>query len=340
MCPYVNPVQEIPDDGIADFLDSPRFSTGYAALHHCIGFMPETHMLKPFAARYHTAPRALLDSALAYTVQHGEAIRAARAADRAAIAAGAPVALDWQLDRSQPRALRFSGFAAVREPSRLGRYQRLRYDRNAPFEKDIPVLRPLPGHGQRAAAARLPAAAGLARRRPAPAGTWREDAARSVCTAQLPAEAYRVVHHKKAGASPLKADTLHDAVQVGDPSRGGRRCRRRLAAAAGAGRTTALSSRCWSRWPWTASSAGPSSTACWTARKASATTCSKTRPNGCWPSEPGLRERFAAWQAAHPELQDDAESVLGFIYEASQRYAEPAWRRYPVLRLLAWPEGA
>ena len=57
-------------------------------------------------------------------------------------------------------------------------------------------------------------------------------------------------------------------------------------------------------------------------------------------SEPGLRERFAAWRAAHPELQDDAETVLGFIYEASQRYAEPAWRRYPVLRLLAWPEGA
>ena len=40
---------ETPDDGIEDFLDLPRFSTGYAALHHTIGFMPETHMLKPFA---------------------------------------------------------------------------------------------------------------------------------------------------------------------------------------------------------------------------------------------------------------------------------------------------
>ncbi|MFY9514602.1 MAG: M14 family zinc carboxypeptidase, partial [Rubrivivax sp.] len=70
MCPYVNPVHEIPDDGIADFLDSPRFSTGYAALHHTIGFMPETHMLKPFAARYHST-RALLDSALAHTAAHG-----------------------------------------------------------------------------------------------------------------------------------------------------------------------------------------------------------------------------------------------------------------------------
>ena len=57
MCPYVNTLQEIPDDGIADFLDSPRFSTGYAALHHTIGFMPETHMLKPFADRYESIDR-------------------------------------------------------------------------------------------------------------------------------------------------------------------------------------------------------------------------------------------------------------------------------------------
>ena len=51
-CPYVNPVKTTPDDGIEDFLEVPRFSTGYAALHHTIGFMPETHMLKPFADRY------------------------------------------------------------------------------------------------------------------------------------------------------------------------------------------------------------------------------------------------------------------------------------------------
>ena len=125
MCPYVNPVKEIPDDGIADFLDSPRFSTGYAALHHTIGFMPETHMLKPFDERYR-GTRALLDAALAWTVEQGETIRAARAADRAAVSGGAPVALDWKLDEQRSRPFRFSGFKAVHEPSKLGHYQRLR----------------------------------------------------------------------------------------------------------------------------------------------------------------------------------------------------------------------
>jgi hypothetical protein len=76
-CPYVNPVKEIPDDGIEDFLEVPRFSTGYAALHHTIGFMPETHMLKPYADRYESM-RNLVESVLAFTVQHGASIQALR----------------------------------------------------------------------------------------------------------------------------------------------------------------------------------------------------------------------------------------------------------------------
>ena len=62
-CPYVNPVKDSPDQGIAEFLETARFSTGYAALHDTIGFMPETHMLKPFADRYHSM-RALVETAL------------------------------------------------------------------------------------------------------------------------------------------------------------------------------------------------------------------------------------------------------------------------------------
>jgi hypothetical protein len=54
-------------------------------------------------------------------------------------------------------------------------------------------------------------------------------------------------------------------------------------------------------------------------------------------TEPGLRERFEAWKAAHPERLGDAQAVLGFIFTAARRYAEPEWRRYPVLRLLELP---
>lgn len=54
--PYVN-VEDIPDNGIYAFYESPRFSTGYASLHHTISFLTETHMLKPFPKRVNSTIR-------------------------------------------------------------------------------------------------------------------------------------------------------------------------------------------------------------------------------------------------------------------------------------------
>jgi hypothetical protein len=54
-------------------------------------------------------------------------------------------------------------------------------------------------------------------------------------------------------------------------------------------------------------------------------------------AEPGLRERFEAWKAAHPDRLGDPQAVLGFIFRHARRHAEPEWRRYPVLRLLELP---
>lgn len=210
MCPYVNPVHELPDDGIADFLDAPRFSTGYAALHHTIGFMPETHMLKAFAERYQ-GTRALLDVALEHLVAHGDAIRAARAADRATIAGGASVALEWTLDeRSRP--FLFSGFEARREPSRLGSYQRLRYDRGAPWQREIayfdryrtttavqPPLGYLLPQAWHDVVLRLHAH-GVPMQRAAQAGSLR-------------AEAYRIERHEKR-AEPFEGRHLHALLEV------------------------------------------------------------------------------------------------------------------------------
>nr|MBK9653890.1 hypothetical protein [Bacteroidota bacterium] len=51
MFPYVESVAEIPDSGIAGFLDIPRFSTGYTSLFNTISFVTETHMLKPYPAQ-------------------------------------------------------------------------------------------------------------------------------------------------------------------------------------------------------------------------------------------------------------------------------------------------
>ena len=50
--------------------------------------------------------------------------------------------------------------------------------------------------------------------------------------------------------------------------------------------------------------------------------------------EPALRTAFDDWKAANPNLLADPQAVLGFIFEHGQRFAEPGWRRYPVVGVL------
>jgi hypothetical protein len=142
-CPYVNPVKDSPDDGIAEFLETARFSTGYAALHNTIGFMPETHMLKPFADRYHSM-RALVETALDFTIANGERIVALRRAAKDNGRSRREWPIHWALDESNPSSFRFKGYAAKYKASVLGDYQRLYYDRNAPFERDIAYFNSFP----------------------------------------------------------------------------------------------------------------------------------------------------------------------------------------------------
>jgi len=138
-CPYVNPIKDIPDHGIEDFLETPRFSTGYATLHHTIGFMPETHMLKPFADRYESM-RALVETVLNFTIANAKQIQQLRAQARAAAARNQKVAVHWSADHGKKSSFLFKGYKAVYSPSVIGHYTRLSYDRSQPWEKPIPYF--------------------------------------------------------------------------------------------------------------------------------------------------------------------------------------------------------
>jgi hypothetical protein len=331
MCPYVNTVREIPDDGIADFLDSPRFSTGYGALHHTIGFTLETHMLKPYDARYR-GTLAFVESALAYTVAHGDAVRAARGADRAAASSGAPAALDWALDTKRVGAFRFSGYEAVREPSRLGHYQRLRYDRASPWVKDIPYF-----DRYETALTVVPPRAYLLPQ------AWHDVASRLQAhgmplqriarDGRVGAEAYRIVRHEKR-PEPFEGRHLHGAIEVrvepidadvaeGDwlLPLGGPHDRFIVETMEPQGMDSFF------RWGFFDSVLN---------RKESFSDyVFEDEAERLLAAEPGLAERFEAWKKTHPERLADSQAVLRFIYENARRYAEPEWRRYPVLRLMS-----
>jgi hypothetical protein len=50
--------------------------------------------------------------------------------------------------------------------------------------------------------------------------------------------------------------------------------------------------------------------------------------------EPGLRAQFEQWKADNPQQVTDQQAVLQYIFTHCQRYREPEWRRYPVLRIM------
>lgn len=136
MTPYVY-ARNTPDEGIVGFLDLPRYSSGYGALHNVISFMPETHMLKPFANRvwsvYH-----FMDAMVHFTQEHRRAILDNKAAADLATSQQTDFDLNWQLDMTKADTILFKGYTAKYKPSLISGQDRLYYDRNEPFEKYIP----------------------------------------------------------------------------------------------------------------------------------------------------------------------------------------------------------
>ncbi len=136
MTPYVY-ARNTPDDGIAGFLDLPRYSSGYAALFNCLSFMPETHMLKPFEDRVQSVYQ-FMDAMLRLMHEDRDQIAAARRAAIEQTQSQPRFALNWQLDSEKTDSINFKGYAASYKASAISGLDRLYYDRTAPYEKVIP----------------------------------------------------------------------------------------------------------------------------------------------------------------------------------------------------------
>jgi hypothetical protein len=136
MVPYVNFRGRTPESGIVSFLESPRYSTGYAALHHTLGYMPETHMWKPYHQRV-ASTYTLLKHLVEMTETHHDAIAQARAQAKKDIIARKEFVLTWKLDTNHYEEIAFKGYESGQKPSEVSGLNRLFYDRNKPFTKNI-----------------------------------------------------------------------------------------------------------------------------------------------------------------------------------------------------------
>ena len=329
-CPYVNCSRESPDQGIELFLEVPRFSTGYAALHHCIGFMPETHMLKSFADRY-AAMRALVETVLVFTTTHGAQVQALRqqARQEAATKTRWPVA--WRTDPSRRSRFRFKGFKAVHSPSQLGNYSRMAYDRDQPWEEDITVLDRcveelvisaprayLIPQTWRAVAERL---------------QWNQVQLERLASDQiLQARSYHI-ESVTSRAQPYEGHLFHDRItlteQVGTVQ-------------ARAGDYLVQLHQPNARYAVeTLEPQGHDSFFRWgffnsvlEKKERFSDYVFEDTALDMLRDEPELRVAFDAWKAQHPALLSDQSAVLDFIFAHGRRFREPSWKLYPVASLL------
>ncbi|MGY5848839.1 M14 family metallopeptidase [Salegentibacter sp. F14] len=134
--PYVNVFNQVPEKGFPQFLDHPRYSTGYTTLFNTLGMMVETHMLKPYPERVQ-GTYEFLSSVINYTDAQKETIKDLRDRARRKYLTERWYPTDFKPDRSNPSKRDFKGFEGEMIPSEVTGGQRLKYDRQKPFTKEI-----------------------------------------------------------------------------------------------------------------------------------------------------------------------------------------------------------
>lgn len=137
MIPYVQTKGTTPESGLVDFLETPRYSSGYAALHHTIGFMPETHMWKPYEARVNSTYELLRHLLQTIVETKDELIhRRHLAKEHARRQTSFPIT--WYLDTTRVDTIDFLGYEALYKKSEVTGHDRLYYDRNKPKHMRVP----------------------------------------------------------------------------------------------------------------------------------------------------------------------------------------------------------
>ncbi|MDE3234825.1 MAG: M14 family metallopeptidase [Bacteroidota bacterium] len=136
MCPYVNFEEGNPQKGWDAFYDPPRYSSGYTTLFQTLGFVPETHMLKPFSQRVwstYALMQTMIDQASFFSTQ----IIKKRKEALAAIASEKEFPLGWKVDSTRSDQIPFSGYEPGIKKSEVTGMNRLFYDHSKPFTKDV-----------------------------------------------------------------------------------------------------------------------------------------------------------------------------------------------------------
>ena len=134
--PYVNAWGQTPDKGWTQFVDWPRYSTGYATLFHTVGMMSETHMLKTYQQRVGST-YALMETMYSFLDERGEELMKLREETKRSIQAKREFEVSWKVDTSRYTPLMFSGYEPTYVESEISGLMRLKYDHDQPFTREV-----------------------------------------------------------------------------------------------------------------------------------------------------------------------------------------------------------
>jgi len=136
MVPYVNAWSGTPENGWPQFKDSPRYSSGYAALFHTLSFMPEAHMLKSYHERVRSM-HALLKIFLETVEKDGAKMMAMKKRDENNTIDKKAFGFNHLSDKEEFTEIAYLGYEAGHKPSEVSGQDRLYYDQTRPFSTTV-----------------------------------------------------------------------------------------------------------------------------------------------------------------------------------------------------------
>jgi len=133
--PYVNVFNSVPEEGFSQFMDYPRYSSGYTTLFNTLGMMVETHMLKPYKQRVE-GTYAFMQTVIEIMESEGTKIKNLREQNSKYYQTLKEYPIAFEIDSTNFSTLQFKGYEAEQIDSDVTDLKRLKYDRDKPFTKE------------------------------------------------------------------------------------------------------------------------------------------------------------------------------------------------------------
>ncbi|WP_300564545.1 M14 family metallopeptidase [Flavobacterium sp.] len=134
--PYVNVWDGTPEKGFPQFVDAPRYATGYTSIFNTMGYVIETHMLKDYAKRVH-ATYEFMVSAIKYVDENVKIIKTIKEKNANQYQPKMNYPIQWELDSTKVNKMNFLGYEGGYKKSDVTSGTRLFYDETKPYNKEI-----------------------------------------------------------------------------------------------------------------------------------------------------------------------------------------------------------